>query len=141
MKSVIKVIVIGALLASGHMLSGTAALAAPYFKCQSGYTFDMNNAGTGAHCKKQIAPKVKPLSCPSVTFMGARIGTFPYTKAGRDVCRGQTKIAGVTQTTDHAPLRCPTGYSYKQNYSGNRDKCVKPGGWVYKAPTVQFNSN
>ena len=141
MNRVMAVIVIGVLMASGQMLSGTQALALPYFKCQSGYTFDINNAGTGAHCKKKIAPKVKPISCPNVTFLGRRIGTFANAKSGKDICRGQIKIAGVTQTTDHAPLACPTGYSYKRNYSGNRDRCVKSGGWVFKAPTVQFNSN
>ncbi|MGB0911350.1 MAG: hypothetical protein ACPGYT_13390 [Nitrospirales bacterium] len=69
------------------------------------------------------------------------MGTFPFSKSGKDICRGTMKIAGVTQTTDHDPLNCPSGYSYKKNYQGKKDRCVKSGGWTYKAPTVQFNSN
>ena len=116
-------------------------LATPYFKCASGYTFHVNNAGTGAHCKKMVNDLVKPISCPNVTIpgVGSSVGTFPFVKPGKDICRGQVKVAGVTQTTDHAPLACPTGYSYKKNYQGTKDRCVKSGGWVYKAPTVQFN--
>jgi len=141
MKNFAKASMLTASVTLAWILPAQQIQAAPYFKCQSGYSFDVNNAGTGAHCKKNLAPKVKPISCPNVNFLGKRIGTFPKAKSGKDICRGQVTVAGVTQTTDHQPLACPTGYSYKKNHQGNKDRCVKPGGWVFKAPTVQFNSN
>lgn len=133
--------VVAGLFFCSPYVSNNVASALPYFKCTSGYTFDMNNAGTGSHCKKQIAPKVKPISCPHVKILGTSVGTFQVSKYGKDKCKGTLKVGGVTNSTEISPVACPSGYSYKKNYAGNKDRCVKPGGWIFKAPTVQFNSN
>jgi hypothetical protein len=121
-------------------LQASQSLATPFFACETGYQLGLNNSSTAVHCKAYINPKVKPISCPNVNFLGKQIGTFQYFKSGKDICRGTVTIAGVTQTTDHQPLNCPSGYTYRKNYQGNQDKCVKPGRWVYKAPTRQINS-
>jgi hypothetical protein len=134
---------IATLTAAGLALSLQASLsfATPFFACENGYQLGLNSSNTAVHCKVYNQPKVKPISCPNVSFLGRHIGTFQYVKSGKDICRGQVTIAGVTQTTDHPPLNCPSGYTYRKNYQGNRDKCVKGGRWVYKAPTRQINSN
>jgi hypothetical protein len=121
-------------------LQASQSFATPFFTCETDYELGLNNTNTAVHCKVYINPKIKRISCPSVNFLGRQIGTFQYYKSGKDSCRGQVRIAGVTQTTDHPPLSCPSGYTYHTDYEGNRDKCVKGGRWVYKAPTRQINS-
>lgn len=118
-----------------------SASAVTFFKCDSGYTFALNSSESGAHCKKKSSDQVKSISCPQISFMGKTIGTFPYAKSGKDICRGTVTIAGNKNTTDRAPSACPAGYVYMKNYSGRTDKCVKSGKWNYKAPTKAFNSN
>jgi hypothetical protein len=135
----LKKVVLIAVTGLGLSLQAKQSLATPFFRCESGYKFELNSTHTAAHCKKYGKTTIKPIPCPQVTFLGMSIGTFPYAKPGKDICRGQAKVGGVTQTTDHPPLNCPPGYSYKQNYQGNQDKCVK-GGWKYQAPTRQINS-
>jgi hypothetical protein len=123
----------------GLCLQATQSLATPFFRCTSGYTFKLNSTQTAAHCRKRGKISVKPIVCPQVTFMGMTIGTFPYASSGKDSCRGQAKVGGMTQTTDHPPLNCLPNYSYEKNYQGIEDKCIR-GGWTYEAPTYEINS-
>ena len=113
-----------------------AAEAAPsFYKCKTGYSFNINNAKTGARCEKTTGSQVLPISCPSVTILGKSIGTFAQTKRGKDRCAGRG--VGSVQTS-HDPLGCSVGFTYTQNYSGHKDKCVKSGKLVIEAPTVKF---
>lgn len=137
------VVALGLVFAAPAALTSLAspADAAPFFKCSSGYTFHLNSSRTGAHCRKKIPDNVKPINCPNVNLMGRRIGTFQQAKSGKDKCRGTVRIGGVSNSTEIDPANCNTGYAYKRNHQGRLDKCVKSGGWIYKAVTVQFNSN
>jgi hypothetical protein len=122
----------------------------PWFKCEPGYTFRANGAGTAAHCRKWIGDKTKNLRCPSTNFMGRRIGTTLRVKSGRDKCRGTLRIAGITNYTEVDPLDCGpqgagTAYEYKMDHHGNADKCVMfrldgfflNNGWAFKIPDQQ----
>jgi len=126
-------------IASYSSLPATAR-AETYFKCPPGYNWQLNSGKTAVHCKRTTAPQVNNIRCPQVTvpLVKRRIGTFPSAKPGRDKCRGTITVAGVTQTTEHNPLSCPSGYRYRQNYSGNRDKCVKNGTTSIVAPTLRI---
>ena len=130
------------------MISPPPADADPWFKCEPGYEFRARS--NAAHCRKWIGDKTKDLKCPSITFMGRRIGTRLRVKAGRDKCRGTLKIAGITNHTEVDPLDCGpqgagTAYKYKRDHHGNADKCVMfrldgfflNNGWAFKKPENQ----
>lgn len=51
MISLRKAVPLSALLLAAT-LAPQAAMASPYFKCSSGYSFDVNNSGSGARCGK-----------------------------------------------------------------------------------------
>lgn len=122
--------------ASSMLLSAQVVQAKPsFYKCQSGYTFKINNAKTGARCEVTRKGHVKPISCPSITVFGKSVGTFPQKKRGKDRCAGRG-VASVE--TSHDPLACSSGYSYKRDYRGTADKCVKANKLEIKAPTVKF---
>jgi len=113
-----------------------AASGPSYFKCSSGYSFKINRARSGVRCEKRTGDAIKPISCPSITVLGVSAGTFPYTKSGKDKCGARGLIPGSEHF--HNPLRCPRGYVYKTNYSGKKDRCVKPGKLKIAPPSVKF---
>ncbi len=107
-----------------------------FYKCEPAYKFKIKHNKTGVRCELTTKDQVNPISCPSITIAGKSIGTFPQSRNGKDKCKGGTGVAGIAG--EHNPLACPRGYSYKQNYSGKIDKCVKKGKLTIKAPSVKF---
>lgn len=107
-----------------------------FYKCEPGHKFEIKRDKSGARCALTTRDQIKPISCPNITIAGKSFGTFPFAKSGKDKCKGNGRIAGVAG--EHNALACPRGFSYKTNYSGNKDKCVKKGKLTIKAPSVKF---
>jgi hypothetical protein len=131
-----------AVTGAAAVLPGQSAEAAPYWRCPAGWSFRVNSNGSGAHCHRKVPDDVAPISCPNIQTPVGSIGTFQQAKAGRDVCAGETKIGGITNRTEHPAGPCVLpGSSYRQDYQGNTDRCVKTNGQLeYRSPTAQFES-
>jgi len=123
-------------LSSLFLFGALSAQSAPsFYKCDSGYTFKINNAKTGARCEKRIGAHIAGINCPKINVLGKEFGTFQQVKNGKDRCAGRG-VAGVE--ISHPPGKCLWGYSYKQNHQGKKDMCVKSGQLKIKAPTKKF---
>ncbi len=126
---------------SSYSLFPASAGAETYYQCKQGFEWQLNSNRTAVRCYRASTATVKGISCPNVTvpLTKRQIGTFPVAKSGRDKCKGSFTVGGVTQSTVHNPLPCPSGFSYRQNYQGNRDKCVKQGQPIVLAPNKEIN--
>ncbi len=113
----------------------------PNFLCQPGYNVDMNNPVTEPIAERKCSPRLNPSCARMLLLWGEAWERFNKARSGTDICRGRLTVAGVKNTTDDAPLKCPSGYSYTRNYRGQPDRCGKPGRWIFNAPPLQFNSN
>lgn len=134
---VLNIKISAAIILSGLFLfnSSSAQSAPSFYKCDSGYKFKINKAKTGARCEKTSSTLVRAINCPKIRILGKKVGTFQQTKNGKDRCTGRG-VAGVE--ISHDPLSCRSGYSYKKNYRGKKDFCVKEGKLTIKPATKKF---
>ncbi len=141
MKKMYQSILLAVMIISSYSLLPATAQAATYFKCPPGFNWQLNGNRSAVRCSRSTQAVVQNIRCPNVRIpvLKRSIGTFPTAKSGKDKCKGTFKVAGVSQTTEHAPLKCASGFQYRQNYSGNTDKCVKPGTTSVVAPTLRIN--
>lgn len=122
------------------VLPAETAEAGPYWRCPAGWSFQINAAGTGAQCFRRTSNDVQPINCPNVTVFGQPVDTFVQARTGQDKCIGETRVAGVVNRTEHDPLPCPAGYSYRQDHVSTGDRCVKSGELQHQAPSARFES-
>ena len=112
-----------------------ADAASTFFKCASGYQFQIN-ANSAARCFKRATYKYKSLKrCP-------RIGNVGYGLV-RDYKRGSREDFCVTQMPGNAgvqatlPTACPPGYKKQlRSKSQGPDRCFKRIGAKVAPPTV-----
>jgi hypothetical protein len=126
-------------LAAGVVAIDHAVQATPYWRCPNGFTFAVNNAGTGAHCAESGNTAFGPINCPRLKIAGQTFGALQVAKSGKDVCRATAVVGGFRQSSDGPPLPCSPGYEYAEDYQGNVDKCTKTP--THNAPSVQFDSS
>ncbi len=139
MKKPLQSLVLILIVMSSYSLFPASVRAATYFKCPPGFNWQLNGNNSAVRCMRRSNAQVRNIRCPNVTFFNKRIGTVPSARSGRDKCVGSLTVLGVKQTTEHNPLRCPSEFQYRQNYSGQRDRCVKPGTTSVVAPTLRVN--
>ncbi len=141
MKKTSQSLMLALLVISSYSIFPAAAEAATYYKCPPGFTWELSSNQSAVRCKRTSNAVVKNISCPNIKIpnFNRRLGTVPSTRPGRDKCIGTFTVAGVRQTTEHDPRACPSGFSYRQNYRQQRDKCVKPGTTSIVAPTLRVN--
>ena len=127
------------LVSSAFTGVSSKAHAATYYKCESGYKFQVN--GKAARCYKAASKDyTAPLKCKNVTIpaVNRSIGHFlKRDHAGnRDKCVGTFKIGPVTNT-NVLDLSCRHGYQLEVRKG--KDRCFKTIKAKAVAPTKRVN--